>query len=57
MVNVGTTKSAGIVTQAGKDVKLELKMPVCAEVGDRVAISRQIDSRWRLIGHGEIKGL
>ncbi len=57
MVNVGTTKSAGIVTQAGKDVRLDLKMPVCAEVGDRVAISRQIDSRWRLIGHGKIKGL
>ena len=57
MVNVGTTKSAGVVTQAGDDVKLNLKMPVCAEVGDRVAISRQIDSRWRLIGHGKIKGL
>ncbi len=57
MVNVGTTKSAGIVTQAGKDVQLDLKMPVCAEIGDRVAISRQIDSRWRLIGHGKIKGL
>ena len=57
MVNVGTTKSAGVVTQAGKDVKINLKMPVCAEIGDRVAISRQIDSRWRLIGHGKIKGL
>jgi len=57
MVNVGTTKSAGIVTQAGKDVKIDLKMPVCAEEDDRVAISRQIDSRWRLIGHGKIKGL
>ncbi|MEF8880556.1 MAG: translation initiation factor IF-2 subunit gamma [Candidatus Nanohaloarchaea archaeon] len=57
MVNVGTTKSAGVVTQAGKDVKIDLKMPICAEEGDRVAISRQIDSRWRLIGHGKIKGL
>ena len=57
MVNVGTTKSAGVVTQAGDDVRLNLKMPVCAEDGDRVAISRQIDSRWRLIGHGKIKGL
>jgi translation initiation factor 2 subunit 3 len=57
MLNVGTTKSAGVVTQAGDDVKLNLKMPICAEKGDRVAISRQIDSRWRLIGHGKIKGL
>jgi len=54
MVNVGTGKSAGFVTQAGKNVKIDLKVPVCAEIGDRVAISRQIGSRWRLIGHGTI---
>jgi len=56
MLNIGTGKSAGIVTQAGKNVKVDLKVPVCAEVGDRVAISRQIGSRWRLIGQGEITG-
>lgn len=55
MINVGTGKSAGVVTQAGKNVKLDLKVPICAEDGDRVAISRQIGSRWRLIGHGRIK--
>ena len=55
MINVGTGKSAGMVTQAGKNVRLDLKVPVCAEEGDRVAISRQIGSRWRLIGHGRIK--
>ena len=54
MVNVGTGKSAGIVKQAGKNVIIDLKVPVCAEEGDRVAISRQIGSRWRLIGHGTI---
>lgn len=57
MLNVGTGKSAGVVTQAGKNVRLNLKVPVCAEEGDRVAISRQIGSRWRLIGHGRIKAL
>lgn len=57
MVNVGTGKSAGVVTQAGKNVRIDLKVPVCAEEGDRVAISRQIGSRWRLIGHGRIKSL
>jgi len=57
MVNVGTSKSAGIVTQAGKNVRLDLKMPVCSEEGDRVAISRQVGSRWRLIGHGTIKSV
>ncbi|MFB6203897.1 MAG: translation initiation factor IF-2 subunit gamma [Candidatus Nanohaloarchaea archaeon] len=55
MINVGTGKSAGVVTQAGKNVRLNLKVPICAEEGDRIAISRQIGSRWRLIGHGRIK--
>lgn len=54
MLNVGTKKSAGIVTQAGKVIEVDLKVPVCAEEGDRLAISRQIGSRWRLIGHGKI---
>ncbi len=54
MLNVGTKKSAGIVTQAGKVIKTDLKVPVCAEEGDRLAISRQIGSRWRLIGYGKI---
>jgi translation initiation factor 2 subunit 3 len=54
MINVGTGKSAGRVTQAGKNVRLDLKVPICAEEGDRIAISRQIGSRWRLIGHGKI---
>ncbi|WP_414837543.1 translation initiation factor IF-2 subunit gamma [Candidatus Nanosalina sp. VS9-1] len=57
MINVGTGKSAGFVTQAGKNVKLDLKVPICAEEGDRIAISRQIGSRWRLIGHGKITGV
>lgn len=57
MINAGTGKSAGFVTQAGKHVKLDLKVPVCAEEGDRIAISRQIGSRWRLIGHGKITGI
>ena len=57
MINVGTGKSAGRVTQAGKNVKMDLKVPICAEEGDRIAISRQIGSRWRLIGHGKITSL
>ncbi len=54
MLNVGTSKSAGIVSKLGKTVEIDLKMPLCTEKGDRVAISRQIGSRWRLIGHGKI---
>ena len=54
MINAGTGKSAGLVTQAGKHVRVDLKVPICAEEGDRLAISRQIGSRWRLIGHAEL---
>ncbi|PSG99468.1 MAG: translation initiation factor IF-2 subunit gamma [Nanohaloarchaea archaeon SW_7_43_1] len=54
MINVGTGKSAGAVTGLGKTVEIDLKMPICAEEGDRVALSRQIGSRWRLIGHGKV---
>lgn len=54
MLNVKTGKSAGQVKQAGDNVIIDLKVPVVAEEGDRVAVSRQIGSRWRLIGHGKI---
>lgn len=54
MINIGTGKSAGAVTGLGKTVEIDLKMPICAEEGDRVAVSRQIGSRWRLIGHGKV---
>ena len=56
LLNVGTARTMGLVTGLGKDeVELKLQIPVCAEVGDRVAISRQVGSRWRLIGYGFIR--
>jgi translation initiation factor 2 subunit 3 len=33
---------------------VNLKLPVCADKGTRVAISRRIEGRWRLIGYGII---
>jgi translation initiation factor 2 subunit 3 len=32
-----------------------LKLPVCADVGARVTISRMVGNRFRLIGYGIIK--
>ncbi|WP_430515188.1 translation initiation factor IF-2 subunit gamma [Pyrococcus woesei] len=56
LLNVGTARTMGLVTALGKDeIELKLQIPVCAEPGERVAISRQIGSRWRLIGYGIIK--
>jgi len=55
MLSVGTAITVGLVTSARGDlVRVTLKRPVCAGVGSRVAISRQVGSRWRLIGVGEL---
>ncbi|UCE74615.1 MAG: translation initiation factor IF-2 subunit gamma [Methanomassiliicoccales archaeon] len=56
MLSLGTTTTVGMVTSArGDDVDASLKIPVCAEKGQRVAISRRISGKWRLIGYGTIE--
>ncbi len=56
LLNVGTARTMGLVTGLGKDeIEMKLQIPICAENGDRVAISRQVGSRWRLIGYGLIR--
>ncbi len=56
MLAVGTSITVGVVTSARDDVvEVQLRRPVCAESGWRVAISRRVGSRWRLIGSGIIK--
>lgn len=55
MLNAGTSTTVGVIVSAKADkAEIKLKLPVCADVGDRVAISRKIGSRWRLIGYGII---
>lgn len=57
MLNVGTAVTIGIATAASSDrATLMLRAPVAAYPGSRVAISRQIEGRWRLIGYGFIVG-
>jgi translation initiation factor 2 subunit 3 len=56
MINIGTSTTIGVVKSARKkEVDVELKLPVCAEEGQRVALSRRVGARWRLIGYGIIK--
>jgi translation initiation factor 2 subunit 3 len=55
MLNVGTSKTIGTVTKPGEVIEMDLKLPICAEVGERAAISRRIGARWRLIGYGIIE--
>jgi len=55
MMSIGAATNVGTVKgMSGAKVDIDLKMPVCAEVGDRVALSRRFGARWRLIGHGVI---
>ena len=56
MLNVGTATTVGVVTSARKDdVDVQLKLPVVSEPRQRVAISRRIGARWRLIGYGVVR--
>ncbi len=55
MLVVGTAITVSNVTSVRDDVvEVKLRRPVCAEIGNRVAISRRVGGRWRLIGAGEI---
>jgi translation initiation factor 2 subunit 3 len=56
LLHVGAAITVGKITSVTKErVKAELTRPVCAQSGSRVAISRKIAGRWRLIGYGLIK--
>ena len=55
MLNVGTAKTAGVITEIkGKEAKIKLSREVAAQQNSRIAISRRISGRFRLIGVGEI---
>jgi translation initiation factor 2 subunit 3 len=56
MITSGTTRTIATVASAReKEIEVRLKIPVCPLEGSRIAISRQVSGRWRLIGWGEIK--
>ncbi len=56
LLNVNGEKSIGFVTELQKgSVKCKLKIPLCAEEGDNVTISRRVGTRFRLIGYARIK--
>lgn len=52
VIVAGVARTVGAVSSVGKTVNIKLKLPVCAGAGDRVAFSRQIQNRWKLVGHG-----
>ncbi|MDR0888153.1 MAG: translation initiation factor IF-2 subunit gamma [Candidatus Methanoplasma sp.] len=56
MLSVGTATTVGVVKSArAGSAEVALKIPVCILPGQRVAISRRISNKWRLIGYGIIE--
>jgi translation initiation factor 2 subunit 3 len=56
MLNVNASATVGVVYDLKKnEVSCRLKLPVCAEKGSRVTISRRVGNRFRLIGYGFIE--
>ncbi|MFA6680153.1 MAG: translation initiation factor IF-2 subunit gamma [Candidatus Methanomethylophilaceae archaeon] len=56
MLSIGTATTVGVVKNGkGGVIQVALKIPVCVLEGQRVAISRRISNKWRLIGYGIIE--
>ncbi len=55
MITAGTARTIGAVSSSTPErTKVVLKIPICADRGEKVALSRQVSGRWRLVGWGEI---
>lgn len=55
LLTVAIAKTVGTVISAGKGVvHAKLKLPICAEKGEKVAISMQVGGRWHLVGYGTL---
>ena len=56
MLNAGTATTVGMVLKSANDtVEAALKLPIASEGASRIAISRRVGGRWRLIGYGVLK--
>src|SRR2546425_10880815 len=57
MVSVGTATTVGVVTSARENrADMALKIPVVAEPGQRVAVSRRIGGKGRPLRYGVLMG-
>ncbi len=55
MLSIGTNRTVGVTTYSKKDtIQVKLKLPICADKGEKASISSQFPGGWRLIGYGEI---
>lgn len=55
MLNIGSMcTGARVVSVKGDSARLTLTSPVCTRIGESVALSRRVDSHWRLVGWGSL---
>ena len=55
VLTIGTNTGIGFVTSIKKDeVEINLKNPEIIEKNEKIAISKNINSQWRLIAYGEV---
>jgi translation initiation factor 2 subunit 3 len=55
VVNVHTATGVGVIVGLAKGIAtIQLKKPVVAEKGMRVALSKRVGQRWRLAGWGDV---
>ena len=54
MMSAGSAVTVGVSQNPSKG-EYTLKLPVCADAGSKVALSRRIGARWHLIGYGLIR--
>lgn len=51
LINIGSTSIGGRVISTKADLaKIQLATPACTNVNEKVALSRRIDTHWRLVG-------
>ncbi len=56
LINIGSLSAGGRVLRVKNSLaKVQLTKPVCAEISEKIAISRRINEHYRLIGWGEIQ--
>ena len=56
LLHIGAAITIGKVNAKKRgEFAVKLTRPVCAQAGSRVAISRKMAGRWRLIGYGMIR--
>jgi translation initiation factor 2 subunit 3 len=56
LLHIGAAVNVGKVINIKQNtIKVKLTRPICALPGSRVAISRKITARWRLIGYGIVR--